>query len=476
MKGNLLVAANEHMVDEPARFSQESAEGLIDASPSAPMVRGACPSLSEPMQTGDGLLVRLRPATPGLTVAQFRALAEAAETHGNGLIEITARGNLQLRGLTSQTVGALAADIDGAGIFVQSGVAIETQPLSGLDPSEIGAALPLAERLRKTIDGLSPKPLLAAKLAIIIDGGGQLTLDELTADLRLKATQSDNGAGYLWTLSIAGTAATATPLATLAGDQSIAGVLTLLKRLSLLGPRARGRDLDAEELRGLFPGVRINAQAVAARATSPIGIISLAMNGYALGLRPSFGQIHARNIARFLAAAEESGVNEIRTGPEHSILLLGPAADKLERLRLLAASCGFQTRDDDPANYIVPCSGTGACAFAHYATKEAATDCVEFAPALLDGSFKLHLSGCSKGCAHPSPAALAVVGGPNGHAIILDGSASAEPAVHIGKENLKSALTRLGELVRNNKVAGESARQCLKRLGRDAIATALRQG
>ncbi|ENN85088.1 Precorrin-3B synthase [Rhizobium freirei PRF 81] len=476
MKGNLLVAANGQMMDELACVSQEPAEGLVDASPSPAMVRGACPSLSEPMQTGDGLLVRLRPVTTGLTVAQFRALAATAEKHGNGLIEITARGNLQLRGMTSQSMAGLAADVDRAGIVPEIGVAIEVPPLSGVDPAEVADARSLAERLRYAIDSLDPKPLLAAKLAIIIDGGGQLALDGLSADIRLKATKPDDGAGRLWTLAIAGTNATATPLATLPSDEAIAGVVALLKRLSLLGPRARGRDLDPAELRGQFPGVTAHAQTTVKPPTSPIGIISLGINGYALGLRPSFGQIHAKDLARFLAVAEENSVSEIRTGPQHSMLLLGLAADELERVRTVAASCGFQTRDGDPANHIVPCSGAGACASAHYATKQAALDCVAVAPELLDGSFELHLSGCSKGCAHPAPTALAIVGIPTGHAIVLDGSASAEPAVHIGKENLKSVLARLGELVRNNKVAGESARQCLKRLGRDAIATALRQG
>ncbi|MGG6892865.1 MULTISPECIES: precorrin-3B synthase [Rhizobium] len=476
MKGSLMVATNGQTMDEPACFSQELAEGLVDASPSPAMVRGACPSLSEPMQTGDGLLVRLRPVTPGLTVAQFRALAAAAEKHGNGLIEITARGNLQLRGMILQSMEALAADIERAGIVVQNGVAIEIPPLSGLDPLEMASARSLAERLQETIDDLAPKPILAAKLAIIIDGGGQLALDGLSADIRLKATKPDDGAGCLWTLAIAGTDATATPLATLPRDEAIAGVVALLKRLSLLGPRARGRDLDPADLRGQFPDVTAHAQTTARPPTSPIGIISLGRNGRALGLRPSFGQIHAKDLARFLAVAEENGVSEIRTGPEHSMLLLGLAADELERVRTVAASCGFQTRSDDPANHIIPCSGAGACASAHYATKQAALDCVALAPELLDGSFELHLSGCPKGCAHPAPTALAVVGIPTGHGIVLDGSASAEPTVHIGKENLKSVLARLGELVRNNKVAGESTHQCLKRLGRDAIATALRQG
>ena len=35
----------------------------------APLRRGACPALAAPMQTGDGLLVRLNPVA-GRTVAQ----------------------------------------------------------------------------------------------------------------------------------------------------------------------------------------------------------------------------------------------------------------------------------------------------------------------------------------------------------------------------------------------------------------------
>lgn len=475
MKGSLMVTAKERTMEEPAGFSQELAGGGADTSPSQPAVRGACPSLSAPMQTGDGLLVRLRPATPGLTVAQFRALAAAAERHGNGLIEITARGNLQLRGMRPESMEGLAADIDQAGIVVQSGVAIEIPPLSSLDPLEIASAGALAERLRSAIDGLTPKPLLAAKLAIIIDGRGQLTLDGLSADIRLKAIKSSTGP-QLWAVAIAGTDATATPLATLSDEEAIASVMVLLKTLALLGPRARGRDLDPVGLRTQFPGIPVVADDTARPSASPIGIFPLGGNGHALGLRPSFGQIHARDLARFLAAAEEEGVTEIRTGPEHSLLLLGIATDRIERIRTMAASCGFQTRDDDPANHIIPCAGAGACASAHYPTRQAAADIVNVAPELLDGSFKLHLSGCPKGCAHPGPAGLAIVGVPTGHGIVVNGSASSEPVAYIGKEKLKSALVQLGELVRNNKAAGESALQCLKRLGRDAIATALRQG
>ena len=62
------------------------------------MRRGACPTLGRPMRTGDGLLARLRPEDCRLTLAQLRAVARGADTFGNGILEVTARGSLQIRG------------------------------------------------------------------------------------------------------------------------------------------------------------------------------------------------------------------------------------------------------------------------------------------------------------------------------------------------------------------------------------------
>ena len=475
MKGSFMVAADTQTMEDQACIPQGGAAEDDIASPLPSMVRGACPSLNAPMQTGDGLLVRLRPLTPGLTVAQLRALAEATEKHGNGLIEITARGNFQLRGMTPQSMPGLAADIDRAGIVPESGVAIEVPPLSDVDPSEIADARGLAQRLRNAIDSLHPKPALAAKLAIIVDGGGRVILDEISADIRLKAINTADGR-QLWWLAIAGTQATATPLANLTDEQAIPGVITLVKALTAIGPRARGRDLDIASLQAQLPAAPRFSPVKSATPASPVGLIPLGKQHSAFGLRPAFGRIHARDLIRFLEVAEVAGVHEIRTGPEHSLLMLGPPRDRIEDILAAAVDCGFQTRADDPANYAIPCSGAGACASAHYSTRQAAADLINLGPDLLDGSLQVHLSGCAKGCAHPSPAMLTIVGAATGYAIVVNGSSSSEPVAYIHKEGLKSALATLGKLVRNNKAAGESARQCLKRLGRDAIATALRQG
>src|SRR4029077_2488749 len=50
-----------------------------------------------PMLSGDGLVVRVRPHGGRLEAKQAAGLAELAPRSGNGLIDVTSRGNLQIR-------------------------------------------------------------------------------------------------------------------------------------------------------------------------------------------------------------------------------------------------------------------------------------------------------------------------------------------------------------------------------------------
>ncbi len=65
---------------------------------------------------GDGLLVRVRPPLARLTAQQVEGLCEAAKAHGNGQIDLTARANLQLRGVTEAGWPALLAELQALGL------------------------------------------------------------------------------------------------------------------------------------------------------------------------------------------------------------------------------------------------------------------------------------------------------------------------------------------------------------------------
>ena len=113
--------------------------------------RGACPALSAPMATGDGLLVRLNPMAGGLSPKAMTGLCEAAEMHGNGVIEVTARGSVQIRGLTELSSVEFAAAVNDLGIAVRTGVPVQTGVLAGLDPDETADPTALAEMIRAGI-------------------------------------------------------------------------------------------------------------------------------------------------------------------------------------------------------------------------------------------------------------------------------------------------------------------------------------
>ena len=142
----------------------------MNAPINAPMRRGACPGLSAPMATGDGLLARLTPAG-SIALPAFAGLCAAARRHGNGIIEITSRGSIQFRGLSETSAAAFAAEVARLGIPASDGIPVIADPLSGLDCDGVLDAGPLAAELRYALARAPFASNLSAKLSIVIDGG-----------------------------------------------------------------------------------------------------------------------------------------------------------------------------------------------------------------------------------------------------------------------------------------------------------------
>ena len=95
----------------------------------APKIKGWCPGALRPMQSGDGLLVRIRPPGGTLSPSQAQAIARASIRYGNGIIDLSSRANLQLRGVTEATHGPLIADLRTEGLIDPD---IETESLRNL--------------------------------------------------------------------------------------------------------------------------------------------------------------------------------------------------------------------------------------------------------------------------------------------------------------------------------------------------------
>src|SRR5262249_54943828 len=152
----------------------------------APSRRGLCPALSAPMQTGDGLLVRLAPAGT-IALETLAGLCAAARAHGNGIVEVTARGSIQVRGLSPASAPTFAAAVTALRFGGADAVSAIADPFAGLAPDEIVDAGSLAADLRRALAAAPFLDRLGPKVSVVIDGGGALHLDALAADVRLRA-------------------------------------------------------------------------------------------------------------------------------------------------------------------------------------------------------------------------------------------------------------------------------------------------
>jgi precorrin-3B synthase len=212
-------------------------------SPSViPPRRGVCPGLSRPLSTGDGLLVRILPIGT-IALDAFAALCALARTYGNGIIEITARGSIQVRGLSADSAPRFADAVAALGIAADDGVPILCNPLAGLDAAEIFDASAFAAALRYAVAQQSFGSRLDPKVSIVIDGGAPLGLARVAADIRLRA-QLRNGQPML-RLGIGGEEASAADLGVIAPGDGVEAISRLLHVLAERG--ARARDIIAAE-------------------------------------------------------------------------------------------------------------------------------------------------------------------------------------------------------------------------------------
>ncbi len=427
-------------------------DGVTAPAITLPQRRGACPGLSAPMPTGDGLLVRLLP-TGTVPLTAFAALCAAAREHGNGVIEITSRGNIQVRGLSDASAPEFAESIAALDIAAEDGVPVLCNALAGLDAEEIFDSASVAAELRRAIAQHALASKLSPKVSIVIDGGGAIGLETVAADIRLRA-QAVNG-GVVLGISAGGDEAHATELGYVAPARAVEATLRLLDVIARGGREARARDIlaaaGAQVFRLAITGLWVSARPRESEDPAlesgfrgnerkgGIATHSLRNGKIACGIGLAFGHADARSLERLVEAAQESGASGLRAAPGRALLAIGLTPGTAPNFIAAAEQIGFITRADDPRRNVVACAGAPVCASAYIASRA-------LAPAVATGlapefAVTVHISGCAKGCARAAAAALTVVGTPDGCALIADGTARDRPFAMVPADDLQRAIT-----------------------------------
>jgi precorrin-3B synthase len=355
-------------------------------------IKGWCPGALRPMQSGDGLVVRIRPPLGRLTPRQAQAIAAAAETHGNGIIDLSARANLQLRGVTGASHPRLIDDLRAEALIDPD---IETESLRNLivTPFRDAETTALATTLTAA---LARMPALPGKFGFALDTGPRPVLTGASVDIRVERASSGQlilrPEGHRLGQPVTDLAADAIAMA----DWFVAhGGVT----------DGRGR-MAALVARGTIPP---GCTLVPAEPLSTPGP-GLHKDGALVAL--AFGQMRAETLRQLAALG-----HEIRPTPWRMLLIVGASE--------LPAIPGLITDLADPILRITACTGAPGCPQALGDTRHLAR---QLAPHLPPGR-TLHLSGCAKGCAHPGPADLTLTATGQAYDLIRNGTASATPSL-----------------------------------------------
>ena len=183
------------------------------------------------MRSGDGLLMRLRLPGGRITAQGFARVARIAARHGNGHVDLTALGNLQIRGVVDGA--AASAELVAAGLAVapaeaESARNIVASAAADVDPCALADSQPLVRELDAALQNAPDLWQLPPKFRFVIDGGGASSVAMQPGDIRADAVPAPDGTP-VYRLALAGTAADAEPLGCCAPQQAGAAMLALAR-------------------------------------------------------------------------------------------------------------------------------------------------------------------------------------------------------------------------------------------------------
>ena len=352
------------------------------------------------METGDGWLLRIRVPGGTVTPSVLCTVAHVAAQCGSGIIDVTSRANLQIRGVGADRVDFAARAIVDAGLALNDARAdalraVVASPLAGHDARaqarhDVATVVEsIVSRLTSMIVGAVP-----SKFGVVVDDRGAWSLEGLDADVRLVA----HGEG--WSVTLRGADE---PIGWTSEPVEAVEIATQLcvdheRRMDgVIG--AIGRDalpalLGLQPVSGRSSTSRPRPRPSVARMLGLFDHTDLERCNVIAA--PFLGRVTADELSEISRLATRHGA-DLRLSTDHSFAFCGVAqADApvlVEGLRAL----GLAVEPTDASALVSACVGSRGCASASADTWLAASRIAAGEPAL----GRIHLSACAKSCGAP---------------------------------------------------------------------------
>ncbi|MDY6808830.1 MAG: precorrin-3B synthase [Actinomycetota bacterium] len=378
-----------------------------------------CPGVLRTHAAADGAVARIRLPGGRLRPDQLQRLAQVAGDHADGFLELTARANLQIRGISD--VDKVAAAVVEAGLAPSSAHDrirnIEVSPLTGriggvADVSPLADALDDRLRADAHITNLSGRFLFG-----IDDGRGDVLArrPDVCAVAREveppDAPPDDRSPDHP---IVADVVVDGVRLGSARGVEAIATAMcdTALDLLEIDPTAWRVADLADEQRARLESGVRARltpavGAALVAEPTAPIvGWFEQDDGRVLLGAVVELARLPAR-LAEFLAAVDAP----IVLTPDREILLCDLGEGVAETVVRVLAPMGLIFDSSSPWVRVTCCVGAPGCAKSHAPVRDDLLFRVRCGDPVAD---REHWVGCSRGCGSPAGPHRFVQAGPDG--------------------------------------------------------------
>jgi len=337
------------------------------------------------------LVVRVRPLAAEISAHQARGMADAALKYGNGFIDLTNRANLQIRGVSDDSYLKLIQALNDLSLL-DSDPIIEPRRNIVLTPFyEIDD---LSHRIYKQmVENLHRFPDFPGKFGFAIDCGVKRILSDVPADIRFETDADENlilraeGADMGFAIN---------------EETAVEQALALVKWF------LANRSETIRRMPKLLEQVVLpdNFQDTPPTDTLSANLPGLTHGGSAYAV--PFGQMAADDLAKLAELAPS-----LRITPWRSVWLRDAAAGSFETLI---------SSPEDPRLNVDSCAGKPYCPQATVETRRYASKLAGRWPG------HLHVSGCAKGCTHPAPADVVLVGRNGRFDLVMGGSAWDEPS------------------------------------------------
>jgi precorrin-3B synthase len=356
--------------------------------------RDACPGALQLHRSADGALARVRLPGGAIAPRQLEALAHAATRFGSPAMELTSRGNIQLRAITD--TAAVAEIIAAAGLLPSQTHErvrnIVASPLSG----RVGGATDIRGLVTELDEAIQANPELAE-----LPGRFMFGVDDGRGDI--SGLAADAGAHFL---------DEATAALLLAGrDTGVrlnrTDVVPALIAVATQFVAKRGKAWRIVELADTAPVLDTFAPSTEPGATwapemrPPVGWMTQDDGRIALGAAVPLGVLQAR-VAEYLAAITAPMV----ITPWRSVLICDLDEGVADVALRVLAPMGLVFDDNSPWLSVSACTGSPGC-------EHSAADVRADATAALDDPAEdhRHFVGCERACGSPQVGQVLVATG-----------------------------------------------------------------